>query len=396
MRTTFFEQLERNLKAAKAEGVYKESLFLESPMAPTATIEGHGKVVILSSNNYCGLANHPEVVQAGIEGLQKYGAGTGSVRFICGSFSIHKTLEAEIADFLKKGSALTYVSCWAANTGLIPTITTDKDIIISDALNHASIIDGCKMASKGVKKAVYAHSNMDELRNLLRDSQSYENRFIITDGVFSMEGDIARLPEIVALAKEFDAIIIMDDSHSTGVLGKTGAGTAEHFGLEKEIDIVTGTLGKTLGGAAGGFVSGPKALIDTLFQKSRPMLFSNALPATVAGSALKAIQVLRRDPAILTRLRANTAYFREELLKMGYHPHPGEAAIIPIILGETAKAIAASKKLLEKKVFVTGFGFPVVPEGSARIRIQMSAALSKENLDFALNALRELKGEMGL
>lgn len=396
MNTTFISKLETELKSAKDKGTLKESLFLDSPMAPRVRMEGHGEVLVLSSNNYCGLANHPEVMQAGIDGIKAFGAGTGSVRFICGTFTVHRTLENEIAGFLKKEAALTYVSCWNANTGLIPAIASDKDVLISDELNHASIIDACRMAGKGVTRKVYKHSDMASLKAQLEESKGFENRFIITDGVFSMEGDIAKLPDITALARQYDAVIIMDDSHSTGVLGKTGAGTAEQFGLEKEVDIITSTLGKALGGAAGGFVAGPRAVVDYLFQKSRPMLFSNALPPTVASSALKAIQVLRRDNTIVRRLKENSEYFRTQLQAIGYKPLPGEAAIIPIILGETAKAIAVSKLLLKKKIFVTGFGFPVVPEGTARIRIQMSAALTRAELDYAIGVLKELKAEIGL
>jgi glycine C-acetyltransferase len=396
MSADLYGRIASELETARAKGTYKESLFLESPMAPRVRMEGHGEVLVLSSNNYLGLANHPEVMKAGIEGIKNYGAGTGSVRFICGSFVIHRKLEKELADFLKKEAALSYVSCWNANTGLIPAIATEKDVLISDEWNHASIIDACRMAGAKVTRKVYNHSNMDELKKILEESRDFENRFVITDGVFSMEGDIAKLPEIVELARKHKAIIIMDDSHSTGVLGKSGAGTADHFGLEREVDIITSTLGKALGGAAGGFVAGRKEVIDYLFQKSRPMLFSNALPPTVAASALKAVQVLRSDPTLIKKLKENSEYFRKKLQEIGYKPLPGEAAIIPIILGETSRAIAVSKKLLEKKIFVTGFGYPVVPEGTARIRIQMSAALTRDDLDYALKVFKELKTEIGL
>jgi glycine C-acetyltransferase len=390
----FIDRLVSEIAAAKTKGTYKESLFLISPMASRVKMEGKGEVLVLSSNNYLGLSNHPDVVNAGIDGLRRFGAGTASVRFICGSFSIHRELEREIADFLKKEAALSYVSCWNANTGLLPTIVTEKDALISDELNHASIIDACRMTGTKVTKKVYKHSDMTMLKSMLEETQSFENRFVVTDGVFSMEGDLAKLPEIVELANKFNAIIVMDDSHATGVIGKTGAGTAEHFGLEKEVDIITSTLGKALGGAAGGFVAGPSALIDHLFQKSRPMLFSNALPPTVASSALAAIKVLRREPKKIKAIQDNAEYFRAKLREDGYKILDGESAIIPIMLGETSRAIAASKKLLAEGIFVTGFGFPVVPEGAARIRIQMSASFTRKDLDFALDVFSKLKSEL--
>lgn len=390
----FYSRIEKELSEARAKGTLKESLFLESPMGPKVKMEGHGEVLVLSSNNYLGLADHPEVKTAGKAGIDTFGAGTASVRFICGSFSIHRKLEETLARFLKTEAALTYVSCFTANLGLIPTIAGEKDMLISDELNHASIIDACRAANKAVARRIYKHSDMAGLEKALKESMDFDSRFIITDGVFSMEGDIARLPDITALAKKYDALVIVDDSHGTGVMGKTGAGTAEHYGLEKEVDITTSTLGKALGGAAGGFVAGKKAVIDYLFQKSRPMLFSNALPPTVAASALKAVEVLMAHPEMVERLKDNCAYFRDKLTALGYKPLHGEAAIIPVILGDTARAIKASKRLLEKKIFVTGFGFPVVPEGTARIRIQMSAALTREHLDSALAVFKELKSEI--
>ncbi|MGV3724965.1 MAG: glycine C-acetyltransferase, partial [Actinomycetota bacterium] len=379
------EQLNAELDRLRAAGTYKQFNVLRSPMAPLVEMEGRGEVVVLSSNNYLGLSAHPEVVEAGIEGLRQYGAGTASVRFICGTFQPHLELEAEIASFLHTESALSYVSCWNANEAVIPSLTDANTVILSDELNHASIIDAIRL-SRPARKVIYKHSDVDQLREGLRSCDPDQRKLIITDGVFSMEGDLAKLPQIVELAREHNAIVLVDDSHGTGVMGATGRGVAEHFGLLGEIDIITSTLGKALGGAAGGFVASSAAVCDTLAQRSRPQLFSNALPPTVACSARKAIQVLARDPTLVERLRANTAYFRERIIAAGFNPLEGEGAIVPIIVGETSFAIKISKLLLDEGVFVTGFGFPVVPEGTARIRVQISASLTHDHIDRAVAA----------
>ncbi len=355
-------------------------------------MEEAGDVIVLSSNNYLGLADHPDVVAAGIAGLQQYGAGTASVRFICGTLQIHKDLEEKLASFFGFESALSYVSCWTANEGLLPTVGTAGNTLISDELNHASIIDGCRLA--GAKRLRYKHSDMADLEARLKEAEG--TAFIVTDGVFSMEGDLADLPGIVSLAEKYNAVTIVDDSHGTGVTGPTGRGTIEHFGLQGKIDILTGTLGKALGGAAGGFVAGSAALIDTLIQRSRTQLFSNALPATVAGSALRAVELLESQPGLLAKQRENVAYFRAGLERLGFAPLPGESAIVPIVVGETAFAIAFSDRLLREGIFVTGFGFPVVPEGKARIRVQLSAALERRHLDRALAAFGKVGRELGL
>jgi glycine C-acetyltransferase len=392
VNTSFDATLQRELDALKAAGTYKRLRHITTPMAPEVHMEEAGDVIVLSSNNYLGLSDLPEVVEAGIEGLRKYGAGTASVRFICGTFDIHRTLEERIANFLGTQASLTYVSCWNANTGLFATICGEGSAIISDELNHASIIDGVRLASKA-KRAVYKHSDMADLEAILRQAQDDKNSpiLVVTDGVFSMEGSLAKLPEIVALCKKYGAVSVVDDSHGTGVMGKTGRGTIEHFGLTGQVDIITGTLGKALGGAAGGFVAGSAALIDMLIQRSRPQLFSNALPATVACSSLAAIDYLDAHPELVDRLRENVAYFRAGLVKLGLQPLDGPSAIVPIIIGETAQAIAMSDKLLKRGVFVTGFGFPVVPEGTARIRTQLSAALTKDEMDRALAAFATLR-----
>ncbi len=395
---SFATSLDAELEQFKRDGVYKRLNYLEGPQGPRTRMEGRGEVVILSSNNYLGLCNEPEVVAAGHVALDRYGAGTGSVRFICGTFSIHRELEAALARLVGCESALTYVSCWNANEGLCPTILTEQDIVISDQLNHASIIDAIRIAKTITKcqTAVYRHSDMQDLEDKLKAASGARRRLVFTDGIFSMEGDIARLPDILALARTYDAIVAVDDSHATGVLGATGRGTAEQCGVLGKVDIITSTLGKALGGAAGGFTAGPLALTDYLTQRSRPQLFSNALPPTVAGSALAAVRVLEAHPERVRRLHENARYFREQLVSLGFKPLPGETPIVPVILGETAKAIQMSDLLLEEGVFVTGFGYPVVPQGHARVRCQLSAAHTKDDLDFALRAFQKVGSRLGL
>jgi glycine C-acetyltransferase len=395
---TFAARLAAELDQFKKDGVYKRLNYLESPQAARVQMEGRGEVVILSSNNYLGLCNIPEVVQAGKDGLDRWGAGTGSVRFICGTFTVHRALEDALARFVGCESSLTYVSCWNANEGLCPTLLGERDIVISDQLNHASIIDSVRLAKTITKcqTAVYKHSDMVDLEEKLRAAKSARLRLIFTDGIFSMEGDVAKLPDIAALAKRYDAVVAVDDSHATGVLGKTGRGTAEHYGMLGHVDIITSTLGKALGGAAGGFTAGPAALADYLTQRSRPQLFSNALPPTVAASALAAVRYVERHPELVTRLHENARYFRDELRSLGFKPLPGDTPIVPVILGETAKAIEMSELLLAEGVFVTGFGYPVVPQGHARVRCQLSAAHTRDDLEFALRAFKKVGTKLGL
>ena len=391
-------RLDAELAQFQRDGVYKRLNYLEAPQAARTRMEGRGEVVILSSNNYLGLCNEPEVVAAGKRGLDEFGAGTGSVRFICGTFTIHRDLEQALARFVGCESSLTYASCWNANEGLCPTLLGEQDIVISDQLNHASIIDSVRLAKTITKcqTAVYRHSDMADLEDRLRAASAARLKLIFTDGVFSMEGDIAKLPDIVTLARKYDAVVAVDDSHATGVLGKTGRGSAEHYGLLGKVDIITSTLGKALGGAAGGFTAGPAPLADYLTQRSRPQLFSNALPPTVAASALAAVRHLERHPELVARLHENARYFRERLIALGFKPLPGDTPIVPVILGETAKAIRMSELLLDEGVFVTGFGYPVVPQGHARIRCQLSAAHTGEDLDFALAAFRRVGTKLGL
>jgi glycine C-acetyltransferase len=389
------DEIGAELDALRAAGTYKSFNTLESPQGPVVRMTGRGEVIVLSSNNYLGLAEHPDVVQAGIAGLEAYGAGTASVRFICGTFEPHLELERDLAELSATDAALSYVSCWNANEAVIPTLADERTVILSDELNHASIIDAVRLA-KPERKARYAHSDMTELRDLLQSCEPGQRKLILTDGVFSMEGDLVKLPDILELARAHDAVVLVDDSHGVGVVGKTGRGVAEHFGVLGDVDVMTGTLGKALGGAAGGYVASSAEVCDLLAQRSRPQLFSNALPPTVACSARAAVHVLRSRPDLVARLRENTQWFRGALRERGFNPLDGEAAIIPIIVGETARAIEVSQKLLERGVFVTGFGFPVVPEGTARVRVQMSAALEPSHLERALEAFVEVGHETGL
>jgi glycine C-acetyltransferase len=394
----FTRGLEDTIAQLKTDKVYKTLNYIDSPQSARVQMEGRGEILILSSNNYLGLSDEPSIIQAGIDGLKKWGAGTASVRFICGTYTVHRELEAELAKFVHTEDSLSFVACWNANEAFTATIAQEGDFVISDALNHASIIDSMRLA-KAISKCttgVYKHADMDDLRAKLAEQKGAKRRFIWTDGVFSMEGAIAKLPDIVQIARDTNSIVVMDDSHSTGVLGKTGRGTAEHFGLLGEVDVITSTLGKSLGGAAGGFVAGSRALCDYLIQRARPQLFSNALPTTVAASAMQAVRYLVAHPERVQKLRDNTTYFREQITEAGFKPIPGETPIVPIIVGETAAAIQMSNMLLDEGVFVTGFGFPVVPQGTARVRCQISAGHSRDDLDVAVRAFKKVGSKLRL
>jgi glycine C-acetyltransferase len=394
----FDDDLKNGIAQLKTDKVYKRLNYLDSPQSARVTMEGRGEVLIFSSNNYLGLCDEPSVVEAGIAGLEKYGAGTGSVRFICGTFTIHRELENAIAKLVGTEASLSYVSAWNANEGFTATMVEQGDFVVSDALNHASIIDSLRLA-KAITKCttgVYAHSDMSDLEAKLETAKDARRRIIWTDGVFSMEGSIAKLPDILEIARKHDAIVVVDDSHATGVLGKKGRGTAEHFGVVGEVDVITSTLGKALGGAAGGFVAGPASMCDMLTQRSRPQLFSNALPPTVAASALASIEFLNAHPERVMQLRDNASYFREQITEAGFKPLAGETPIVPIIVGETATAIQMSDMLLEEGVFVTGFGFPVVPHGQARVRCQLSAAHTRDDIDEAIAAFKSVGRKLGI
>jgi glycine C-acetyltransferase len=392
------QRIEPELERFIHEGTYKRLNFLDSPQAARVTMEGRGEVIILSSNNYLGLSNEPAVVAAGKQALDRYGAGTASVRFICGTFTIHRALEEACARLVDTAASLSFVSAWNANEAVPATVLTENDLVISDQLNHASIIDAIRLAKSITKcqSAVYQHGDLGDLDAKLSAARDRKVKLVITDGIFSMEGAIAKLPDLIELCRKHQAVLMVDDSHATGVLGRHGRGTAEHFGVLGEVDIITSTLGKALGGAAGGFVAGSAALCDYLTQRARPQLFSNALPPAVAASALASIEYLESHPDRVTTLRENAQYFRDQLLGLGLRPLPGETPIIPVILGETAAAIRMSDLLLKEGVFVTGFGYPVVPQGQARVRCQISAAHTRSDLDEALAAFRKVGRQLEL
>lgn len=389
------------LEGLHASGQFKHLQMIEGPMGPSIDIRGVGAVDCFCSNNYLGLANHPEVVQAGVDALKKWGAGTASVRFICGTFTAHEHLEHQIASFLGTEAAYTFVSCWTASEALFPTVCEPGDVIVSDALNHACIIDAMRLTSvikKGVHKAVYKHADMDHCREVLATARETAGEtgviWLVTDGVFSMEGDLGNLPGLRALCDEFGAMLVVDDSHGTGVMGETGRGTHEYWGMDpSQIDIFTGTLGKALGGGAGGYLAGTKTAMDIIVQRARPTLFSNALPCTVAASAAKAIEIIDREPERVATLRSNTDKAREGIRQAGFEVLESPTAICPIIVHDTAKAIAMSKRLLELGSFAIGFGFPVVPEGEARLRVQISAAHEDSHIERLVKNLVQLKSE---
>lgn len=398
LNTNFTAELRSTLEQLQADKVYKRLNYLDSPQSSRVQMEGRGEILILSSNNYLGLSDEQSLIDAGIEGLKKWGAGTASVRFICGTYTIHRELEEALAKFVGTPASLSFVACWNANEAFTGTVAQEGDYVVSDALNHASIIDSMRLA-KAISKCttgVYKHADMDDLRARLAEQKGAKRRFIWTDGVFSMEGAIAKLPDILQIARDTNSIVVMDDSHSTGVLGKTGRGTAEHFGVLGEVDVITSTLGKALGGAAGGFVAGSEELCDYLMQRARPQLFSNALPTTVAASALQAVRFLESHPERVETLRQNTKYFREQIVEAGFKPLAGDTPIVPIIVGETAAAIQMSNMLLDEGVFVTGFGFPVVPQGQARIRCQISAGHTRADLDEAIAAFKKVGRKLKL
>ena len=390
---TLNQRLKKTLAGLRAAGTYKRLRRITAPMGPVTHIDEVGEVLVFCSNNYLGLANHADVVAAASAGLKQYGAGTASVRFICGTFDCHYRLEEKLADFLGTQAALTYTSCWNANEGLLPALVEAGDAIVSDASNHASIIDATRLSP--ATRKVFAHSDMGSLAERLNEMRNAPVTIVVTDGVFSMEGDVADLPEMVKLCRVHGATLVVDDSHGTGVLGSNGRGSHEHCGLAScapdGIDIITSTLGKALGGGNGGFVAGSKDLIDYLIQRSRPHLFSNALAPATACAALEALEILQREPERVARLHDNVDKMRSGLRTLGFDVMDSPTGIIPIMIGDTAEAIRLSDRLLDRGIFVVGFGFPVVPEGQARLRVQMSSAHTDAHIERALDAFAVLK-----
>ena len=382
---TLLATLQQELHSMSSAGTLKRELALKGPQGAVVEVEGLGEVIMLTSNNYLGLADHREIVHAAEKAERDYGYGLASVRFICGTQTIHRELEARIARFFGTEDTILYGSCWNANEGLFQTIATEEDAIISDELNHASIIDGVRLSK--ARKERFKNRDMNDLRRALEATKDARNKIVMTDGVFSMEGSVAPLPEMVELCREYGAFLVVDESHGTGVLGATGRGTAEELGVFGKIDAYTSTLGKALGGSHGGFTTGPKVLIDYLRQKSRPYLFSNTLPPAVVMGSIAALDLVEKDTTLVDRLRENTRYFRTQLTENGVTVREGITPIVPIIIGDTAKAIAMSQELLRRGVYVSGFGYPVVPQGQARLRCQISAAHTREHLDRAIVAI---------
>jgi glycine C-acetyltransferase len=385
---TLLSTLAEELRQMTTAGTMKRELALKGPQGPVVEVEGFGEVIMLTSNNYLGLANHPAIVAAAEKAERDYGYGLASVRFICGTQTIHRELEQKIAEFLGTEDTILYGSCWNANEGLFQTVTTEQDAIISDELNHASIIDGVRLSK--ARKERYKNRDMGDLRRALEATKETRNKLVMTDGVFSMEGSLAPLPEMIELTREYGAFLVVDESHGTGVLGRTGRGTPEEQGVFGKIDAYTSTLGKALGGSHGGFTTGPKVLVDYLRQKSRPYLFSNTLPPAVVLGSMAAIDLVQNDHSFVDDLRENTRYFREQLTSRGVRVREGISPIVPIIIGDTAKAISMSQELLKRGVYVSGFGYPVVPQGQARLRCQISAAHTREHLDRAIAAISEI------
>jgi len=385
--------IQAQLEDIRSSGLFKAERQILGPQGAGIWV-ARGEVLNLCANNYLGLANHPRVIQAAEEGLQKYGYGMASVRFICGTQDQHKQLEEAISHFLGTEETILYTSCFDANTGLFETILNEQDAVISDALNHASLIDGIRLCK--AKRFRYAHSDMHELETVLQQAADARVRLIATDGVFSMDGDCAKLDRITELAEQYEAVVLVDDSHATGVLGDQGKGTPTYFGVSEKVDLITSTLGKALGGGSGGFTSGPREIIELLRQRSRPYLFSNALPPVMTAAALKALELVIHGEALRAAIRTHAQFFRSNLETLGFRIIPGDHPIIPVMLGEAALATRMAERLLEEGLYVIGFSYPVVPKGQARIRVQMSAAHTQDNLERAILAFEKVGRELGV
>ena len=382
------------LEEIKESGLYKRERIITSPQQARINVQTGETVLNMCANNYLGLANHPAIVEAAKEGIDQWGHGLSSVRFICGTQAIHTTLEKKISEFLETEDTILYTSCFDANAGLFETLLTEEDAILSDELNHASIIDGVRLCK--AKRFRFKNSDMSDLEAKLKDAQDSRFRLIATDGVFSMDGTIANLQDLCDLADRYDAMVMIDDSHSTGFMGKTGKGTHEYRDVIGRIDIITSTLGKALGGASGGFTTGRSEIIDLLRQRSRPYLFSNTVAPSIVSASLKALEMITASTALRDKLEENTRYFRAKMATVGFDIPSGDHPIVPIMLGDARLAQQMAARLLEKGVYVIGFFYPVVPQGTARIRTQISAAHSIEDLDFAVKMFAEVKGEFGV
>jgi glycine C-acetyltransferase len=390
----FQKHLQGQLDAIRAAGTFKNERIITTPQDAHIRVAGGKPVINMCANNYLGLAEHPAVVRAAHDALERWGYGLSSVRFICGTQTIHKDLEEKISEFLGTEDTILYSSCFDANGGLFETLLGPEDAIISDELNHASIIDGVRLCK--AQRLRYLNNNMEDLEARLKEASSARFKMIATDGVFSMDGYIANLPAICDLADRHNAMVMVDDSHAVGFMGKHGRGTIEFHDVIGRVDIITGTLGKALGGASGGYTSGRKEIIDLLRQRSRPYLFSNTLAPSIAGASLKVLELLSESTTLRDKLEANTKFFRDEMTRAGFNILPGDHPIAPIMLGDATLAGKFAEAALKEGVYVIGFSYPVVPNGKARIRTQISAAHSREDLEFAIVAFKKVKQELGI
>jgi glycine C-acetyltransferase len=393
MYGNFKQHLEKTLNEIREAGLFKSERVIDGPQDARIAVGGR-EVLNMCANNYLGLSDHPSIVDAARKSLDEWGYGLSSVRFICGTQAIHKELERKLSEFLGTEDTILYTSCFDANGGLFETLLGDEDAVISDELNHASVIDGIRLSK--AQRFRYKNGDMHDLEERLLEATSTRYKMIATDGVFSMDGYIAKLPEICDLAEKYDAMVMVDDSHAVGFMGKQGRGTHEHHGVMDRIDVITGTLGKALGGASGGYTSGKKEIIELLRQRSRPYLFSNSVAPPIVAGSIAAIDLLTRSTELRDKLMDNTRYFRDKIADIGLEVLPGEHPIVPVMFGEAKPAVKMAEALLKKGVYVIPFSFPVVPKGKARIRTQVSAAHSKEGLDFAIEKFAEAKEELGI
>lgn len=387
-------QLAQDLQQLQETGLFKKERIIITPQGASVDVTDHEDVVIMCANNYLGLSSHPEVIQAAKDALDTHGFGMSSVRFICGTQDIHKTLERKIAEFYGTEDTILYAAAFDANGGVFEPLFSEEDAIISDELNHASIIDGIRLCKAARYR--YKHSDMSDLEAKLIEAQAQRNRIIVTDGVFSMDGDIAKMDEICALAEKYDALVMTDECHAAGFIGRTGRGAPEYCGVLDKVDIITGTLGKALGGAMGGYTTGPKEVIEMLRQKSRPYLFSNSLAPSIVGAAIKVFEILSATTELRDRLEENTKYFKKHIIEAGFDIKPGDSPIVPIMLYDAALSQKFADRLLEEGVYAIGFFYPVVGKGQARIRTQISAAHTKEHLDKAIAAFIKVGRELGV